>query len=428
MAFVPAATSHPVNAPARRKNPKNNIISNGREMSRLKAQYFRFALIGILLALSAGCKGKRQADISPPIFEVVKVTQKDVPIYDEQVGTMDGLVNAEIRAQVSGYLWTQDYNEGAFVKAGDLLFQIDPRPFQALLDIAKGQLSQAQAQLGKTELDVKRFTPLAEKKAISQQELDNAIQANLAAKAAVVSAEAAVKQAQLNLDFTRVTSPIDGIAGIAVAQIGNLVGPSSGDLTIVSTVDPIKVYFNVPEQTYISYYKNFFNEAGKVQQDEGMELELVLADGKVFPKKGRVAAVARHVNPDTGTIRVEALFANPGNFLRPGQFSRVRMLLETRKGAILVPQRVVNETQGAYQVGVVDSNNVVEIRHVTVGRRIGTMWVIDEGLKPDETVVAEGTDRLKDGMVITPKPSEQAGQAEKETQVKLQGQSAGGGR
>jgi membrane fusion protein, multidrug efflux system len=389
--------------------------------------HYIVVLAGLLLAF-AGCRGKHQTDSNPPGVEVINVIRKDVPIYDEQVGTLDGLVNAEIRAQVSGYLLTQDYNEGAFVKKGDLLFQIDTRTFQAVLDIAKGQLAQAQAQLGKTELDVKRFTPLAEKKAISQQDLDNAIQANLAAQATVVSAEAAVKQAQLNLDFTRITSPIDGIAGIAVAQIGNLVGPSSGDLTTVSTVDPIKVYFNLPEQTYISYYKKFFNEAGEIKQDEGMELELVLADGKVFPNKGKISAVGRHVSPETGTIRVEALFANPGNVLRPGQFSRVRMLLELRKDVILVPQRAVNETQGSFQVAVVDSNDRVELRSVTVGRHIGNLWVIDEGLEPGDTVVVEGVDRVKQGMLVKTKPFEQAIRFEMETSVKPHEQSAGRGR
>jgi membrane fusion protein (multidrug efflux system) len=207
----------------------------------------------------------------------------------------------------------------------------------------------------------------------------------------------------LNLDFTKITSPVEGIVGIAVAQIGDLVGPTTGDLTAVSTVDPIKVYFTIPEQTYISYYKKFLTETGQVQQDEGMELELILADGTVFPHKGKISAVGRHVTPETGTIRIEALFPNPGNVLRPGQFSRVHAKLDVKKGAILVPQRAVNEIQGSYQVAVVNSNSQIEIRTVTPGQRIGNLWVIDEGLKLGDNVVVEGVSKVKPGMIVAPK-------------------------
>ena len=367
-------------------------------ISQHLAQCRYFAVEVVLLLVFVGCKGKHQPQ-TPPVVEVARVVQRDVPIYDEWVGTLDGLVNARIRAQVSGYLLTQDYNDGSFVKKGELLFQIDPRPFQAALDIAKGQLAQAQAQQGKTGLDVKRFTPLAKENAISQQELDDAIQANLAAQAVVASAKAAVEQAELNLGFTKITTPVDGIVSIATAQIGDLVGPSTGDLTIVSTVDPIKVYFDIPEKTYIACYKKFLNQS---DPDE-MELGIILVDGSIFPHKGKVFAVGRHVNPNTGTIRVEATFPNPGNILRPGQFSRVRAKLEVKKGAILVPQRAVNETQGSCQIAVVDSNNQIEIRPVTAGRRIDNLWVIDGGLKPDDRIVVEGVSKVNQGMVVTPR-------------------------
>ena len=284
------------------------------------------------LLLVAGCGGKaREETRAPAVVKVMQVAQEDVPIYHHWIGTLDGFVNAEIRAQVTGYLLTQDYREGDFVKKGMLLFQIDPRPFQAALEVAQGKLAQAQAQMGKTEQDVRRYTPLAKTNAISQQELDDAIQANLAAKAAVVSAKAEVDQAQLNLGFTRITAPVDGIPGIARAQIGNLVGPSSGDLTTVSTLDPIKVYFTVPEQAYLHYTRLFANEAERGEHTRQLELRLILSDGTTYPREGRVYAVDRQVNPATGGLRIEALFPNPGNALRPGLFARVRVTFACTK-------------------------------------------------------------------------------------------------
>src|SRR5205823_6680606 len=323
----------------------------------------------VLLAVSAvlcfaGCKPKAQITTPPPAVEVVDVKGQDVPIYHDWIGTLEGLVNAQIRAQVTGYLLTQNYREGDPVKKGDLLFQIDQRPFQAALGQAKGQLAQAEAQLGKTELDVKRFTPLAKLNAISQQELDDAVQANLAAKAAVASARAAVEQGQLNLEFTGILSPIEGIAGIARAQIGDLVGPATGELTTVSTIDPIKLYYSVTEQAYINFTRLFSDPEARTERTRQLELQLIFADGSIYPREGRIYAVDRQINPSTGALRIEALFPNPERALRPGQFGRVRVKFDTKKDALLVPQRAVSELQGSYQVVVVDNQNKAHIRPV----------------------------------------------------------------
>src|SRR5882762_314922 len=314
----------------------------------------RILVIAAALSFPTGCKKQPPAAPPPPTVEVVEVKEQDVPIYHEWIGTLDGLVNAQIRAQVSGYLLAQNYREGDLVKKGELLFQIDQHPFQAALDQARGQLAQAEAQLGKTELDVKRLTPLAKVNAISQQELDDAVQANLAAKAAVTSARAAVEQAQLNLEFTRILSPIEGIAGIAKAQIGDLVGSATGELTTVSTIDPIKAYYSVTEQAYINFTKLFSDPGARTERTRQMELQLIFADGSTYPREGRVYAVDRQINPTTGALRIEALFPNPESALRPGQFARVRVKFETKKDALLVPQRAVSELQGSYQLVVVD--------------------------------------------------------------------------
>ncbi len=372
----------------------------------------RILLIAAGLLFSAGCKKKPPAALPPTPVEVVDVKGRDVPIYHDWIGTLEGLVNAQIRAQVSGYLLTQNYREGDPVKKGELLFQIDPRPFQAALDQAKGQLAQAEAQSGKTELDVKRFTPLAKLNAISQQELDDAVQANLAANAAVTVAKAAVEQAQLNLGFTRILSPIEGIPGIAKAQIGDLVGPLTGELTTVSTLDPIKVYYSVTEQAYINFTRLFSDETIRTERSRQLELQLIFADGTTYPREGRVYAVDRQINPITGALRVEALFPNPGNALRPGQFARVRVKFDTRKGALLVPQRAVSELQGSYQIVVVGSDNKAHIRPVKVGERSGALWIIEEGLKPGERVVVEGIQKVKEGATVTPKPFEAVAKGE----------------
>ena len=353
-----------------------------------------------------------------PDVEVVQVEQKDIPIYGEWIGTLDGFTNADVRAQVSGYLVRQGYQEGAFVKKGQLLFEIDPRPFQAALDQAKGQLAQATAQLAnaeavqrRTELDVNRYTPLAKEQAASQQDLDNAIQNNLAAKATVgtaaaqiQTAEAAVETTRINLDFTRLISPIDGIAGQAQLQVGALVNPSSGPVTSVSTVDPIKVYFTVGEPQYLAWRKRFPTETTREAADKNLRLELILADGSIYPNTGTFYFADRQVNESTGAIRIAGLFPNPGNILRPGGYGKVRAAIRIQQDALLVPQRAVSELQGGYQVAVVDNENKVSIRTVTVGDRVGNQWIIADGLKRGERVVAEGIQKVRPGMHVNPKP------------------------
>ncbi|HOB52616.1 MAG TPA: efflux RND transporter periplasmic adaptor subunit [Acidobacteriota bacterium] len=385
--------------------------------------------------LSAGCGEKPPPPpAAPPTVEVVDVVQQDVPIMKDWVATLDGFVNAEIRAKVSGYLLKQEYVNGDFVQKGQPLFQIDPRPFQATLDQAKakvehakgnlaqanGDLQRAQAQLGKTEMDVTRYTPLARESAISQQELDNAVQANLAAKAQVVAAEAAIEaakaaigeanaavdSAQLDLDFTRVISPIGGVAAIATVQVGDLVGPQSGTLTTVSQVDPILANITASEQEYLALMKGLgeMTSTGATAFLRDWQFQLQLANGEMFPHVGHFWATNRQVDVRTGAILVQTRFPNPGNVLRPGGFGRIRTIVRVYPGALLVPQRAVSELQGTFQVAVVGADNKVNIRPVTVGPRIGAMWLIEEGLKPGERVVAEGVQKVRDGMPVTPKP------------------------
>src|SRR5271167_400739 len=353
-----------------------------------------------------------------PDVEVVQVEQKEVPIFGEWIGTLDGFTNADVRAQVTGYIMRQGYQEGAFVKKGQLLFEIDPRPFQAALDQAEGQLAQARAQLanaaavqGRTQLDVERYTPLAKEQAASQQDLDNAVQNNLAAKATVATAraqiktdEAAVETAKINLDFTRLTSPIDGIAGQAQLQVGALVNLSSGAVTSVSTVDPIKVYFTVGEPQYLAWRQRFPTEVSRQAADKNLHLELILADGSTYVHQGTFYFADRQVNESTGAIRIAGLFPNPGNILRPGGYGKVRAVVRIQQGALLVPQRAVSELQGGYQLAVVGDDNKVSIRPVKVGDRIGNQWVISDGLKPGERVVAEGVQKVRPGMVVKSKP------------------------
>ncbi len=385
------------------------LLRHWDEMTTVKSHTVmaaRILSIAVATLFFAGCHRKPSAALPPPVVEVVEVQQQDVPIYHDWIGSLDGFVNAQIRAEVAGYLLTQNYREGDPLKKGDLLFQIDPRPFEAVLDQAKGQLAQAEAQAGKTELDVKRFTPLAKTSAISQQELDDAVHANQAAQAAVASAKAAVKSAEVNLEFTRIVSPINGIPGIARAQIGDLVGPSTGELTTVSTLDPIKLYYYVTEQAYINFTRLFGDETVRNQRVQQLELSLILADGTTYAREGRIYAVDREVDPTTGALRVEALFPNPDNTLRPGQFGRAHVKFETRKGALLVPQRAVTELQGSYQVALVAADNKVHIQPVKVGDRSGTAWIIEQGLKAGDRVVVEGIQKVREGTLVSPKPHE----------------------
>jgi len=381
------------------------------ERLRLRLHVAPLLVFSLILAL-IGCRKSQQSTTSPPDIEVVEVLQKDVPIWKEWIGTLDGLWNAQIRPQVTGYLLRQTYKDGAFVKKDQLLFEIDPRTFQAAVDQYKGQLANAEGLLAsaqanqvKTQNDVNRYTPLAKEQAIPQQDLDTAIQVNLGAKAQVDAAKAQIEaakgqlaSAQLNLGFTRVLSLIDGVAGIAQGQLGDLVTPSTL-LTTVSTVDPIKIYFPVSEREYLDYVKEHPDE-----DKRHLRLQLILANGLVYPHEGQTTLVDRQVDVKTGTLRVQGLFPNPGNVLRPGQYARVRTIIATRRGALLVPQKAVSELQGNYQVAVVGSDNKVQIRPVKVGEKTGTDWIIEQGLKPGERVVAEGVQKVRGGLTVNPKP------------------------
>ena len=410
----------------------------------------------------------------PLEVEVIPVEQTNVPIYKEWIGTTEGMVNAEIKAQVTGYLVRQAFKEGSFVKRGELLFEIDPRPFQASVDQAKGQvaqfegqleqatsqvaqaeaqltqansqLSQAQAQMTqaeanrvKAQLDADRYKPLIEQKAVTQQEYDNAVQANVAAKAQVEAARAGIESARaqlahakaqvstakagiaaakgqlenakatvntavLNLGFTRITAPIDGIVGIAQTQVGSLVGINSGPLTTISTVDPIKVFFTLSEQEYLNYTRPSLPDAQQSGALDQLVLELVLADGTTYPDKGKFYFADREVDPKTGAIRMAGVFPNAGNMLRPGQYGRVRAVTSVKEEALLVPQRAVTELQGTYQVAVVGPDNKVSIRPVKLGGKSGSQWVVEEGLNAGESIVAEGTLKVRPGMTVSPKP------------------------
>ena len=434
------------------------------------------AIVVILASLIVAGRSSKaiQAAPRPLDVEVARVEQRDVPVYSEWIGTTDGMVNADIKAQVTGYLLRQDYKEGSFVRKGQSLFEIDPRPFQAALDQAKGQVAQFQGQLEqansqvtqaeaqvaqansqilqsqaqlaqaqanqiKTQLDVNKYAPLAEQKAVTQQDLDNAVQANVVAKAQVEAARAGVETAraqlraanaqigtakaaiatakgqienakatvmtaELNLGFTRIISPIDGIAGIAQAQVGNLISTTSAPLTTVSTVDPIKVFFTLSEQQYLNFTKRNLIEAQRGGSVAQIELELILVDGTSYPERGSFFFADRQVDPKTGAIRLAGIFPNPGNVLRPGQYGRVRAATSTKTGALLVPQRAVSELQGSYQVAVVGGDNKIEMRAVKVGDRTGSMWIIEDGLKAGESVVVEGAQKIRPGAVVNPKP------------------------
>ena len=460
-------------------------LQNGLLKRKLLVSAITVVTVAVLGAFILAGRSSKPAQAAPRPLDVavVQVEQRDVPIYSEWIGTTDGMVNADIKAQVTGYLLRQNYKEGSFVKKGELLFEIDPRPFQAALDQANGQVAQfrgqleqansqvtqaeaqvaqansqllqAQAQLAqaeanqvKTQLDVNKYAPLAEQKAVTQQDLDNAVQSNVVSKAQVQAAnagveaaraqlrlanaqigtaraaiatakgqienaQAAVRTAELNLGFTRIVSPIDGIAGIAQAQVGNLISTTSSPLTTVSTVDPIKVYFTLNEREYLNFTKRNLIDAQQGASVAQLELELILADGTSYPNKGSFFFADRQVDPKTGAIRLAGVFLNPGNVLRPGQYGRVRAITSTREDALLVPQRAVTELQGSYQVAVVGRDNKVELRTVKVGDRVDAMWIIEDGLKPGDTVVVEGTQKVRPGVVVNPKPFRSAGTAGK---------------
>jgi RND family efflux transporter MFP subunit len=386
------------------------------------------ALAVLLFAVSAHPRAKAAVQGAPtPVVEVAPMEQKDVPVYGEWIGTLTGQVNADVKAQVTGYLLSRSYKEGSYVRKGQLLFEIDPRPFQAALDQAKAQLGEAQAQLIqaqaqlataqanqlKSQLDVDKYAPLAQVDAVSKQDLDNANQTNLANKDQVLAAEAAIASAKaqiqanqaavetagINLGFTRIVSPIDGIAGIAQAQVGDLVNTSSGPLTTVSTLDPIRDYFTVSEQEYLALHGRFSDSGA-----DAWKLKLLLSDGSTYPYEGKFYFADRQVDQNTGAIQLAALFPNPGNVLRPGQYGRVRAVTREQQNALLIPQAAVNEQQGSYLVAVVDKNGRVSMVPVQVGERVGTLWVIQSGLEPGDRVVVEGQQNLRPGMTVRTKP------------------------
>jgi len=395
----------------------SRIRMNKRTSNRGKASTRRreqlLLLVPVVLSIAftlslAGCT-KANAGFKLPDTEVLVAApvQQDVAVHSEWVASLDGYVNAEIRPQVSGYIISQHYKEGAAVRKGQVLFEIDPRPFQAALDGAKGELAQAEAQLAKSANDVERDTPLAAQKAIPKEKLDNEIQAKRAAEAAVASGKAAVERAQLDLGWTKVTSLVDGVAGIAEVQMGNLVGPMAR-LTSVSQVDPIKVYFPVSEQEYLR--AKHLSSTGQPMELFNASPELILADGTVYPQRGKVLLTDRQIDTNTGTIRMIAAFPNPGNILRPGQYGRVRIQTSFKKNALLVPQSAVKELQGGYQVALVSADHKAIIRSVKAGEKQGTMWVIDDGLKPDDQVIVEGVEKVKEGTPVVPKPAKIQGE------------------
>jgi RND family efflux transporter MFP subunit len=378
-----------------------NVFTQGKSSRQFRSSSSLMALISILVF--SGCdKAAPPPPPSPPTVEVTEVIQKDVPIHQEWVGTLDGMVNAVILAQVSGYLIKQNYQEGQMIKKGQLLYEIDPKTFQANLDGARSNLARQEAILKTARLDLARVERLLPERAVSVRDRDNAVGREATAEAEVLTAKAAIDSAQLELGFSKIYSPIDGIAGISKAQLGNLVGPGSANaqLTTISQLDPIKAYIPLSEQEYLQFARNKQNE----QQQGNQPLELILADGSVYPHPGKFFFADREVNVKTGTIQVAILFPNPGNLLRPGQYAKVRGVVKHKTNALLVPQRAVGEIQGRYMVAVVKPDNTVALKPVKAAETIGNLWIIDEGLQPGEKVIVEGIQKARPGVTVDPKP------------------------
>ena len=361
-------------------------------------------VITFLVFLLDGCS-RKTPPAAPPAPEVLVTTvqPRDVPRVLERVATLDGFINANINAQVQGYLISRDYKEGSVVKKGDLLFQIDPRPFEAALAQAKGTLAKDQATQAKTDADEKRAQDLFDKKVISDSERDAAIAAAGSSRANVQADEAAVKQAELNLGYTKIISPIDGVAAIATAQVGDLVGPNTGVLTSVSQLDPIKAIVTAGEGPFTDFISRHPDPNERQQYVNTLQFELILGNGKTYPQKGKFYALDRNLDPKTGSIRYEVTFPNPANALRPGQFGKVRFVADLKKGAMVVPQEAVNELQGSYQVAVVGDDNKVSIRPVKMGERIGAFWEVTDGLNPGDKVVVQGLQKAREGSTVVPR-------------------------
>jgi RND family efflux transporter MFP subunit len=383
--------------------PHRIETAKSRDMLRRRLARAGVAICAAMAVLAAGCeKPAAPGAPPPPDVEVVAAITKNVPVYGEWIGSLDGYTNANITPQVTGYLIKQNYREGSYVHKGDVLFEIDPRPFQAVLDQAKGALAQANAQLDLANINYKRDEPMAKLHAIAQSQFDTDTQTKAQAGAAVVSAQANVESAELNLGFTKVLSLVDGIAGIAQTQIGNLVTQQT-TLTSVSQVQPIKAYFSISEQEYLAMSDRIKGSIDMLAATNPEPLQLTLANGNVYPQPGRIVFTDRQVDGQTGTIRIVGAFPNPGNILRPGQFAKVRALTGNNQNAVLVPQRAVSELQGSYEVAVVGSDNKVTIRKVTVGDRTGSLWIIRDGLKEGEQVISEGTQKVREGSTVKPK-------------------------
>jgi membrane fusion protein (multidrug efflux system) len=355
-------------------------------------------MLTVAMVISAGCSSNAEKPAPPPPgVTVMSVIQKDVPVRQEWVGTMAGNVDADIRPKVEGFLLNRIYAEGSYVNKGSRMFQLDSRQGQAAVEQAQGHLERARAALGQAQIDVRRFTPLVAQKAVSQAELDKARSSETAAKAEVNAAQAELDNAKLNLAWTTVTAPISGIAGVSKVQIGDLMTPTTV-MTTISSVNPIYVDFSIAEQDYLRFVRE------KSGRSAGQDLELILGDGTVFPRRGQALFVNREVDSRTGTIQVRGGFPNPGNVLRPGQYARIRAVSELRKGALLIPQQAVSELQGVYQVGVVAPDNKVTIKPVTLGPQFGDMWVVETGLQAGDKVVVDGLQRIKTGMTVAPTP------------------------
>ena len=379
----------------------------------VRTKTLRIAAV-LLLGITSGCSRKAE-QVAPPTPEVLvtMVVPKDVPVLKEGVATLEGFITANINAQVQGYIISRDYKEGSLTKKGDLLFQIDPRPFEATLDQAKGNLAVAQSNQTKADADVKRAIKLFQEKVISDQERDTYINSANSTKANVQAAEAAVRQAEVNLGYTKIIAPIDGIVGIATAHVGDLVGPGTGPLTTISQVDPIKTVVNVGEQSFTEFITDHPDPDERERYLQGLEFDLRLADGNPFPHKGKFYAEDRNLDTKTGSIRMEFTFPNPGNRLRPGQFGKVRAVIKVAKGALVIPEQAVTELQGNRLVAVVDSENKIAMRPVKLGERSAGMWQVIDGVKPGEKVVVQGLMKVPPGSTVTVKewtpPAEKVG-------------------
>jgi membrane fusion protein (multidrug efflux system) len=358
----------------------------------------------LLCALLASCSRKApQAAPNAPEVLVTEVEPRDVPRVLERVATLDGFINANINAQVQGYIVSRDYTEGSVVKIGDLMFQIDSRPFEAALAQAQGTLAKDKANQAKSDADEQRAIDLFKKKVISDQERDTAIAAAGSNRANVEADQAAVKQAEINLGYTRIIAPIEGVAGFANNQVGDLVGPSTGPLTTVSQIDPIKAIVTAGEGPFTDFISRHPDPKEREAYIKSLDFQLILGNGELYPQKGKFYALDRSLDVKTGSIRYYVTFPNPGGILRPGQFGKVRFVADMKKGAMVIPQEAVNELQGGYQVAVVDENNKVSIRPVKMGERIGAMWEVTEGLKPGDRIVVQGLQKARDGATVAVK-------------------------